>query len=67
MAGHLPADDEIEIRREENRTQRRDRKRTTRMVVDGAGLRHNPNVKRIRVGTHLDGTVVVDRQKPAKR
>lgn len=43
---------------EQERNLRRDRKRTTKMVVDGAGLK---------VRTQHAGKVVMSRKKPAKR
>ena len=46
---------------EENRTQRRDRKRRTNMVMDNAGVR------KLKAVTSSDAKVEVSRKKPAKR
>jgi hypothetical protein len=46
---------------EMNRNQRRDRKRTTKMVVDNGGVR------RLKAVTHTDATIKVTRKKPGKR
>ena len=46
---------------EMNRNQRRDRKRTTKMVLDNAGVR------RLKAANITDATLKVTRKKPGKR
>ena len=51
--GHLPADDIREIKRNE----RRDRKRTTKMVVDNAGIKRLRTQRRAIIATEAAETV----------